>query len=102
MVKLLPCPNLTLMTNFITDKYLGSWYEVQAQETVFQRIKSCQMGTYVMEGPDAIRVDATGFGSDGSPTSTTSVLKIVDASNPAHMVTDFVPGVSPPLRHPGH
>ncbi|XP_042239148.1 apolipoprotein D-like [Homarus americanus] len=90
------CPNLRLMKNFSTDKYMGVWYEIQAQPNIFQSIKSCLASSYKRVKTE-IHVLSEGLDSSGASTTTKSILKIVDPQNPAHMVTDFVPGVEPPF-----
>ncbi|XP_064116301.1 apolipoprotein D-like [Macrobrachium nipponense] len=88
------CPEVKLKENFSPDKYLGNWYEIQSQPSIFQTIKSCMSSSYKMVG-DEIQVSSKGLDSSGSPATNTATLSI-DPKNPAHMTTDFVPGISPP------
>ncbi|XP_069165995.1 crustacyanin-A1 subunit [Procambarus clarkii] len=90
------CPILKLKQQFSIDKYMGVWYEIQAQPSIFQTIKSCLSSTYTWDGKD-VQVYSEGLDSKGAPVLTKSTLKIVDPQNPAHMITNFVPGVQPPF-----
>nr|XP_045616430.1 crustacyanin-A2 subunit-like [Procambarus clarkii] len=85
------CPILKLKQQFSIDKYMGVWYEIQAQPSIFQTIKSCLSSTYTWDGKD-VQVYSEGLDSKGAPVLTKSTLKIVDPQNPAHMITNFVPG----------
>lgn len=90
------CPAIQLKKEFSTDKYMGVWYEIQSQPNIFQTIKSCLVSAYARV-EDHIEVQSKGLDSSGTPTSTKSTLRVVDHLNAAHMVTDFVPGISPPF-----
>ncbi|XP_071518773.1 crustacyanin-A2 subunit-like isoform X2 [Panulirus ornatus] len=90
------CPKLELKKDFSLDKYMGVWYEIQAQESIFQRVKSCLSSDYQREG-EVIKVTSQGLDSSGKPAETRSTLRVVQPDNPAHMVTDFVMGIDPPF-----
>ncbi|XP_042885345.1 apolipoprotein D-like [Penaeus japonicus] len=90
------CPKLQLMQNFSTDEFLGVWYMSQAEDNIFQTLKSCLASTFTRIGENKIQVDSEGLDSSGAPATTQSTMEI-DPQNPAHMVTDFVPGVQPPF-----
>ncbi|XP_047501014.1 apolipoprotein D-like [Penaeus chinensis] len=90
------CPNLQLQQNFMVDEFLGVWYMVQAEDNIFQTLKSCLASTFTLLAENKIQVDSKGLDSSGAPATTQSVME-ADPQNPAHMVTDFVPGVKPPF-----
>nr|XP_053634803.1 crustacyanin-A2 subunit-like [Cherax quadricarinatus] len=75
---------------------MGVWYEIQAEPSFFQSIKSCLSSSY-KHHEGHIEVNSQGFDSAGSPVSTKFTLRIVDPENPAHMRSNFVLGVDPPF-----
>ncbi|CAL4260126.1 unnamed protein product, partial [Meganyctiphanes norvegica] len=83
------CPRVTLMNNFQTDKFMGSWYEIQAQSSIFQSIKSCLKSDYTRNG-DTVVVSSKGKNSDGE--TATKISRMTISSNPARMMTDFIAG----------
>nr|XP_027216267.1 apolipoprotein D-like [Penaeus vannamei] len=93
------CPNLQLMKNFSVDKFLGVWYMVQAEDNIFQTLKSCLASTFTLLAENKIEVNSKGLDSSGAPATTQSTME-VDPENPAHMVTDFVPRSIPPVKPP--
>merc|ERR1712042_351619 len=89
------CPRVQLMPNFSTRKFMGVWYEIQAQPNEFQEVKACLKSDYRSNG-ELVAVSSRGLNARGQPTTKTSRMKIT--SNPARMITDFIPGFSPPYE----
>jgi len=89
------CPQVNVMQNFDVNQFMGVWYEIQAQPNEWQKIKSCLASQYIRQG-DIINIQSKGLNSQGRPTTNQSKMKITN--NPARMITDFVPGLSPPYE----
>jgi len=89
------CPRVQLMPNFSTRKFMGVWYEIQAQPNEFQEVKACLKSDYRTNG-EIVAVSTQGLNSRGQPVTKTSRMTI--SSNPARMITDFIPRLSPPFE----
>lgn len=90
------CPDVDLAPDFNTEQFLGEWYEIQAQASIFQSIKSCLKSNYSREEDGSIIVQSWGLGSSGEPVTTSTSMTI--SENPARMITNFVPGINPPYE----
>ncbi|CAL4150676.1 unnamed protein product [Meganyctiphanes norvegica] len=89
------CPRVQLMANFNTQKFLGVWYEIQAQPSEYQNIKACLKSNYARNG-NTVVVSSQGLNSIGRPTTASSRMSVT--RNPARMMTNFIPGFSPPYE----
>lgn len=89
------CPNVPLVKNFNVDKFMGVWYEIQAQPSIFQSIKKCFRSEYKKNG-DTVVVSSKGLNNDNRPA--TSISRMTITSTPARMMTDFVSGFTVPYE----
>jgi len=89
------CPKIPLVKNFNVDKFMGVWYEIQAQPSIFQSIKKCFRSEYKRNG-DTIVVSSKGLNNGNRPAS--SISRMTLTSTPAKMLTDFVSGFTVPYE----
>jgi len=89
------CPRVQLMQNFNPQQFMGIWYEIQAQPSQYQEIKACLKSQYSINGNKVV-VQSEGLNKSGRYTQKVSRMSFTN--NPAKMLTDFIPGFSPPYE----
>ncbi|CAL4109326.1 unnamed protein product [Meganyctiphanes norvegica] len=81
------CPNTNLVDNFDIDRFLGTWYEIKALNTVYQNIKSCHKSTF-NRASNGVQIKAVGL--DQHNKVITSLTNLTFTDHPAKFNTDFV------------
>ncbi|CAL4173580.1 unnamed protein product [Meganyctiphanes norvegica] len=92
------CPQVDLTPNFDTKRYMGTWYEIQAQDSTFRTVTTCGKSEYSLLN-DAVHVVTQGENSSGSPVKDSTKMSI--SENPARMFTTvrtFLMTVNPPYE----
>jgi len=92
------CPTVSLMPKFETNKYMGVWYEIQSQPSIFQNIKKCLKTNYRRTGKNTVVIASQGKTAYDRPASSMYSMTITQ-DNPARMITtDFIAGYEPPYE----
>ena len=79
-----------ILHNLYISQYAGVWYEVASIPNEHNKIKSCLLSRYSTT-EEGMAVVSSGKNEEGNPSKNKATLTIPDKTNPAHMVTNFVP-----------
>jgi len=92
------CPNVDLIPKFDVKRYMGTWYEIQAQESSYRTVTACGKSEYSLLS-DAVHVVTQGEDESGAPQKDSTKMSI--SENPARMFTSirtFLMTLEPPFE----
>jgi len=78
------CPDVSLVKSFDTKKYMGTWYEIQAQDSSFRTVTSCGKSEYSLINNE-VHVVTQGENNSGGQEKDKTKMSI--SEDPARMFT---------------
>ncbi|XP_076323583.1 apolipoprotein D-like isoform X2 [Tachypleus tridentatus] len=84
------CPQPPVKADFELEKYLGTWYEVEKNPTVFQSGQKCTSATYTLKDNGKVTVfNKAAIAETGDVTTIEGEAYIPDPSEPAKLLVSF-------------